>query len=119
MRYQPPFRILLGCRKMCVVLLYLPPVAPCMLLTFRFHSVPLLRYRTQLDEDALKAELDELEQETLDEQLGEAHPVPMHSPGAKTPAARLPSAPTGQPSRSQEEEDEDRELKELQAALAM
>ena len=73
----------------------------------------------QLDEDALKAELDELEQETLDEQLGEAHPVPMHSPGAKTPAARLPSAPTGQPSRSQEEEDEDRELKELQAALAM
>lgn len=71
-----------------------------------------------MDEDELKAELEELEQETLDAQLEGAHPVPLHSPGAKNTATRLPSAPTG-PTRTREEEDEDRELKELQAALAM
>lgn len=70
---------------------------------------------SQMDEDELKAELEELEQETLDAQLEGAHPVPMHSPGSKTPAARLPSVPA---SRTQEEEDEDAELRELQAALA-
>lgn len=68
-----------------------------------------------MDEDELRAELEELEQETLDAQLEGAHPVPMHSPGAKTPAMRLPSAPT---SKTAEEEDEDAELRELQAALA-
>ena len=74
----------------------------------------------QMDEDELKAELEELEQETLDAQLEGAHPVPLHSPGSKigNTASRLPSAPTG-PTRTREEEDEDRELKELQAALAM
>lgn len=69
----------------------------------------------QMDEDELKAELEELEQETLDAQLEGAHPVPMHSPGGKLPATRLPSVPT---TRTTEEEDEDAELRELQAALA-
>ncbi|KAK9899100.1 hypothetical protein P389DRAFT_43997 [Cystobasidium minutum MCA 4210] len=68
-----------------------------------------------MDEDELRAELEELEQETLDAQLEGAHPVPMHSPGSKTPASRLPSVPT---TRTTEEEDEDAELRELQAALA-
>lgn len=68
-----------------------------------------------MDEDELRAELEELEQETLDAQLEGAHPVPMHSPGSKTPATRLPSVPT---TRTTEEEDEDAELRELQAALA-
>jgi len=74
----------------------------------------------EMDEDELKAELEELEQETLDAQLEGAHPVPLHSSGAKigNAASRLPSAPTG-PTRTREEEDEDRELRELQAALAM
>jgi hypothetical protein len=67
-----------------------------------------------MDEDELKAELEELEQETLDAQLEGAHPVPMHSPGAKT-STRLPSVPT---TKTTEEEDEDAELRELQAALA-
>jgi len=67
------------------------------------------------DEDELRAELEELEQETLDAQLEGAHPVPMHSPGGKVPATRLPSVPT---TRTTEEEDEDAELRELQAALA-
>jgi len=69
----------------------------------------------EMDEDELKAELEELEQETLDAQLEGAHPVPIHSPGARERVARLPSAPT----RTAEEEDEDAELNELKAALAM
>ena len=72
----------------------------------------------QIDEDELKAELDELEQETLDAQLEGAHPVPVHAPGGREAAStsRLPAAPT---SKTREEEDEDAELRELQAALAM
>lgn len=69
----------------------------------------------EMDEEDLRAELEELEQETLDAQLEGAHPVPMHSPGGKVPATRLPSVPT---TRTTEEEDEDAELRELQAALA-
>lgn len=44
----------------------------------------------EFDEDELKAELDELEQETLDAQLEGARPVPMHSP---TPATRIGALP--------------------------
>ncbi|KAF8272515.1 vacuolar-sorting protein SNF7 [Lactarius quietus] len=64
-----------------------------------------------IDEDALKAELEELEQDGLNERLMGADHVPVHAPaaGASRVETRHPTA----------EEAEDAELKELQAALAM
>jgi len=65
-----------------------------------------------IDEDELKAELAELEQEELDERLMGAERVPIHTPG---PAVAESSRKAAVP----EEDEEERQLKELQAALAM
>lgn len=64
-----------------------------------------------IDEDELKAELEELEQDGLNERLMGADHVPVHTPaaGASRVETRHPTV----------EEAEDAELKELQAALAM
>lgn len=62
-----------------------------------------------LDEDALKAELEELEQETLNERLSEADHAPVH----------LPPTATKQKDKQPVLDDEEAQLKELQAALAM
>ncbi|KAG1820240.1 Snf7-domain-containing protein [Suillus subaureus] len=63
------------------------------------------------DEDDLKAELAELEQETLDERLAGAEHVPLHIPaGARRVEER---------SKVAVEDDEEAQLRELQAALAM
>ncbi|KAG9009844.1 ESCRT-III subunit protein snf7 [Tulasnella sp. JGI-2019a] len=64
------------------------------------------------DEEALKAQLDELEQEKLDEVLMGADRVPQHSPAGKTVVAESHK-------KFEEESEEDRELRELQASLAM
>ncbi|KAI5124980.1 hypothetical protein M0805_007406 [Coniferiporia weirii] len=65
-----------------------------------------------LDEDDLKQELDALEQDELNERLAGAERVPTTS---------LPSATREEPTRQQtaEENDEEAQLRELQAALAM
>ncbi|POW04725.1 hypothetical protein PSTT_10171 [Puccinia striiformis] len=68
----------------------------------------------ELDEDEIKAELEELEQDELKSRLVGADSVPLHSPGqTERPVAARTVA------QRQQEEDEDAELKELQAALAM
>jgi len=61
-----------------------------------------------LDEDELLAELDGLEQESLDEQLL----------GTKTPVVGLPSAPTKTPVSRKAVIDEDAELAALEASMA-
>ncbi|GJE85002.1 Snf7-domain-containing protein [Phanerochaete sordida] len=63
-----------------------------------------------LDEDELKQELAELEQEELDTRLAGADHVPVHHPAGKVAA---------KPVQVAESDDEDAQLKELQAALAM
>ncbi|KAI6047228.1 Snf7-domain-containing protein [Pisolithus marmoratus] len=63
------------------------------------------------DEDELKAELEQLEQEHLDERLAGAEHVPVYVPAG---ARRVEERP-----RPAIEDDEDAQLKELQAALAM
>lgn len=64
-------------------------------------------FNTDLDEDDLMAELEELEQEELDEKLLDVGPV----------ADNLPSVPTAEPaaSRKVKAPEEDDELKELEA----
>lgn len=68
-----------------------------------------------VDEDELKAELDALEQEELDDRLRGAEHVPVHTP----------ASPVGVPSGRErvaaqaEEDDEDAQLRQLQAELAM
>ncbi|CAL1701062.1 unnamed protein product [Somion occarium] len=66
----------------------------------------------ELDDAELKAELDELEQEELNERLVGAEHVPVHHPAgpSRVPETRRPVAV---------EDDEEAQLKELQAALAM
>lgn len=66
----------------------------------------------EVDEDELQSELQELESNALDERLAGAAAVPAHP--VRSPAARLPSAPT-----AQLDLDEEQELRELQAQLAM
>jgi len=67
----------------------------------------------EIDEDELKNELAELEQEQLSELLEGADRVPVHSPSG-------PSRISHQDARLQTKEDEEeRELRELQAQLAM
>jgi len=66
---------------------------------------------TEVDEDELKQELADLESEQLDKLLEGADRVPIHSPGGTSKVA--------EPSHTQQEADEEAELKELQAALAM
>jgi len=64
-----------------------------------------------LDEDELKAELEELEQDELNERLSGAERAPMHAPaGARAEGSRAPAAA---------QDDEEAQLRELQAALAM
>jgi len=66
-----------------------------------------------LDEDMLKAELDELEQEQLDERLAGAEHVPVHTlPGPSRTEVRSPVAVA-------QEDDEEAQLRELQASLAI
>jgi len=67
-----------------------------------------------VDEDELKEELAELEREELDERLMGAERVPIHTPSG-------PAKVTAEPSRHQTEDEaeEERQLKELQAQLAM
>jgi len=65
-----------------------------------------------LDEDELKAELEELEQDELNERLSGAERAPVHMPaGTRVEAQRQPVAAA--------EDDEEAQLRELQAALAM
>jgi len=61
----------------------------------------------EIDEDELKAELEELEQDELNERLSGAERAPVHMPEG---AARAPAVA---------EDDEEAQLRELQAALAM
>jgi len=65
-----------------------------------------------IDEEELKAELDELEQDELNERLMGADHVPIHAPAgsSRIEESRQPAAV---------EDDEEAQLKELQAALAM
>jgi len=66
----------------------------------------------EADDEALKAELAELEAEKLDEVLMGAERVPQHVPSGMTMAADSSK-------QREQEDDEDRELRELQASLAM
>jgi len=64
-----------------------------------------------IDDDQLKAELEELEQDELNERLSGAERAPVHMPaGTRVEGARSPAAI---------EDDEEAQLRELQAALAM
>jgi len=62
------------------------------------------------DEDELKQQLSELEQDVLNERLMGADHVPVHLPATRVPTAAPVTA---------EEDDEETQLRELQAALAM
>jgi len=69
--------------------------------------------RAVTSSDSLGEELAELESAVLDERLANAQPVPAHPvPG---PATRLPTAPT----QTAADLDEEAELRQLQAELAM
>ncbi|KAG1907258.1 Snf7-domain-containing protein [Suillus fuscotomentosus] len=83
---------------------------------------------TEADEDDLKAELAELEQETLDERLAGAEHVPLHIPAGarrveerrKTPQINFTfNQLTSYAAAVVVEDDEEAQLRELQAALAM
>jgi len=64
----------------------------------------------ELDEDEIKTELEELEQEELNERLSGAERAPVHLPaGTRTEGSKVAVA----------EDDEEAQLRELQAALAM
>ncbi|KIP07697.1 hypothetical protein PHLGIDRAFT_70544 [Phlebiopsis gigantea 11061_1 CR5-6] len=63
-----------------------------------------------IDEDELKQELADLEQEELDTRLAGADHVPVHHPAGKIATKPIQTA---------EEDDEETQLRELQAALAM
>ncbi|KIK98738.1 hypothetical protein PAXRUDRAFT_30963 [Paxillus rubicundulus Ve08.2h10] len=67
----------------------------------------------QLEDDALKEELAQMEQEQLDERLAGAEHVPTHIP------THIPSGAREAPKRTAVEDDEAAQLKELQAALTM
>jgi charged multivesicular body protein 4 len=65
-----------------------------------------------LDDDELTQELDDLEQEILDSQLL----------GADTPPVTIPNVPTSEPAykrKTAELQDEDKELEELRATMAL
>ncbi|CAO1630186.1 unnamed protein product [Parajaminaea phylloscopi] len=67
-----------------------------------------------LDEDELKNELDELEQQELNERLVGAESAPSHVPAGLAGPSRNQKA-----KQTQQEEDDDAELRALQAELAM
>lgn len=66
----------------------------------------------ELDEEDLKAELDALEQEELDSRLAGADHVPVHTPASPVAANKVKTA-------NKEEDDEEAQLRQLQAELAM
>lgn len=68
-----------------------------------------------IDEDELKNELEELEQAELNDRLIGAESAPVHAPAF----AAGPSRINGQASRAQVVDDDDAELRALQAELAM
>lgn len=72
-----------------------------------------------IDEDELKNELEELEQDELNERLVGADSVPLHTPAVASSAG--PSRVSNGPERRQAvvEDDDDAELRALQAELAM
>ncbi|KAK7696027.1 hypothetical protein QCA50_000668 [Cerrena zonata] len=74
-------------------------------------SSPMNGVGLDIDDAELKAELDELEQEELNERLVGADHVPVHHPGGAIRETPRPAAVL--------EDDEEAQLKELQAALAM
>ncbi|EUC66043.1 vacuolar-sorting protein SNF7 [Rhizoctonia solani AG-3 Rhs1AP] len=74
-----------------------------------------LNIGVELDEDELKDELAELEQEELNDRLMGADRAPLHTPAVTTG----PSTVSAGRSKAEEEDAEERELRELQAALAM
>lgn len=63
------------------------------------------------EEDDIQQELEELEQETLNERLAEADHVPIHVPSGAQKTTIAPKAVV--------EDDEEAQLRELQASLAM
>jgi len=86
----------------------------------------------EFDDDELSAELDELEQEQIDSKLmdipatGPTIKTDVKTPAAKTPSAKVPvaqkdikfpEAPSTVPKK--QETEEERELRELQASMAM
>ncbi|KAJ1955628.1 ESCRT-III subunit protein snf7 [Dipsacomyces acuminosporus] len=71
-------------------------------------------FGTELDEDELNAELEELEQEELDKQLLNADRVPVALPKTPSGAVRQP-----QQQQQQIEEEEDDELAELRESMGM
>ncbi|POY69923.1 hypothetical protein BMF94_7055 [Rhodotorula taiwanensis] len=68
-----------------------------------------------VDDQELADELAELEQEELNKRLEGAEAAPMHSPAAAVPAASAAKTPA----QRIEEDEEEAELRELQAQLAM
>lgn len=79
-------------------------------------SNPLGMQGVDVDEEDLKNELAELEQEELNDRLMGADRVPVHTPAVTAG----PSTVSAGRSKVEDEEDaEERELRELQAALAM
>ncbi|EMD40842.1 hypothetical protein CERSUDRAFT_131156 [Gelatoporia subvermispora B] len=70
----------------------------------------------EIDDDELKAELDEMEQDELNERLMGAEHAPVHQPSGRA-QERESHAPGAQPVAV--EDDEETQLRELQAALAM
>lgn len=66
----------------------------------------------QVDDQELADELAELEQEELNKRLAGADSVPLHIPGGAAALQALPA-------KTVEEDEEEAELRELQAALAM
>lgn len=73
-------------------------------------------YGMELDDDELKAELEELEQDELNVRLSEADHAPVHLPPGTSKAEEKSRTPAAKVAA---EDDEDAQLKELQAALAM
>ncbi|QRW26865.1 vacuolar-sorting protein SNF7 [Rhizoctonia solani] len=74
-----------------------------------------LNMGVDIDEDELKDQLAELEQEELNDRLMGADRAPLHTPAVTAG----PSTVSAGRSKAEEEDAEERELRELQAALAM
>jgi len=71
-------------------------------------------YTTEIDDDELRRELEDLEQDELNERLNQADHVPVHQPPS---AKRVEEAPRS--TKTAVEDDEEAQLKALQAELAM
>ncbi|SNX86363.1 related to SNF7 protein [Melanopsichium pennsylvanicum] len=70
-----------------------------------------------IDEDELKNELEELEQDELNERLVGADSVPLHTPAVSAGPSRISNGPERK--QAVAEDDDDAELRALQAELAM